>query len=104
MQNDSRYSPKHLTAALAATGFALALLLSATVQAQHGGNVSASGANRSATPTYDAWLAESKTAPAPARQEAALESVMTDSSPLATDDYAVPTTPRNYGQFFRFGR
>ncbi len=102
MQNDSRYSAKHLTAALAATGFAFALLLSAPIHAQHGGNASASDANRSSTPTYDAWL--SKTAEAPARQEAALNTVMTDSSPVTTDDYAVPTTPQNYGQFFRFGR
>ena len=102
MQNDTRYTAKHLTAALAATGFAFALLLSAPVHAQHGGNAAASGEYRSSTPTYDAWFAQSKEAPA--RQEAALDTVMTDSSPVTTDDYAVPTTPQNYGQFFRFGR
>ena len=103
MQPSIHDTTKGLTAIIAATGFVIALILSAPAYARHGGNDLASIGNRSSTPTYDAWLAQSKAAEVPARQEAALNSVMTDAS-LVAKSYQVQTLTPDYGQHFRPSR
>ncbi len=100
MQPSTHDTTKSFTAIVAATGFVIALILSAPVYARHGGNDLASIGNRSSTPTYDAWLAQSKAAEDPARQEAALNSVMTD-APDVAKSYRVPTPNPDYDQSLR---
>ena len=103
MQPSTHDTTKSFTAVIAATGFVIALILSAPAYARHGGNDLASIGNRSSTPTYDAWLAQSKAAEAPARQEAALNSVMTD-APDVAKSYQVQTLTPDYDQFFQPSR
>ena len=101
MQPSTRDTAKGFTAVIAATGFVIALILSAPVYARHGGD---NFGRPQATPTYDAWLAQSEADETPSpRREAALDTVMTDAV-QAAEPYQVPTTSTNYGQFFRFGR
>ena len=101
MQPSTRDTAKGFAAVIAATGFVIALILSAPAYARHGGD---NYGRPSATPTYDAWVAQSKTDETPSlRQEAALDTVMTDAVQV-TEPYQVPTTSTNYGKFFRFGR
>ncbi len=101
MQPSTQDTARGFTAVIAATGFVIALILSAPAYARHGGD---NYGRPSATPTYDAWVAQSKTDETPSpRQEAALDTVMTDAAQV-TEPYQVPTTSTNYGKFFRFGR
>ncbi len=93
MQPSTRDTAKGFVAVIAATVFVIAVILSAPAYARHGGNGSASIGNRSSTPTYDAWLAQSEAAEAPARQEASLNSVMTDASEAAKSDGVKTLTP-----------
>ncbi len=53
MQPSTRDTAKGFAAAIAATGFVIALILSAPADARHGGD---NFGRPSATPTYDAWL------------------------------------------------
>ena len=101
MKPSTRDTAKGFAAVIAATGFVVALILSAPVYARHGsGNYGQS----QATPTYDAWVAQSKVDETPSpSQEAALDTVMTDAARV-TEPHRVPTTSTNYGKFFRFGR
>lgn len=101
MQPSTRDTAKGFAAAVAATGFVIALILSAPVYARHGGD---NYGRPQATPTYDAWVAQSEADETPSpRQEAALDTIMTDSAQV-TEPYQVHTTSTNYGKFFRFGR
>ncbi len=100
MQPSTHDTTKSFTAVIAATGFVIALILSAPVYARHGGN---NFDRPSATPTYDAWLAQSEAAQTPPRQEASLSSVMTD-APDVAKSYQVQTPTPDYGQHFRPSR
>ncbi len=100
MQPSTRDTAKGFAAVIAATGLVIALIVSAPAHARHGGE---NYGRPSATPTYDAWLAQSKAAEAPARQEAALNSVMTDASLVAKSDQVKTLTP-DYDQYFRPSR
>ena len=100
MQPSIHDTTKSFTAVIAATGFVIALILSAPAYARHGGD---NYGRPSATPTYDAWLAQSEATPAAPRQEASLNSVMTDASDVAKSDQVKTLTP-DYDQFFRPSR
>ncbi len=102
MQPSTRDTAKGFAAVIAATGLVIALILSAPVYARHGGD---NFGRPSATPTYDAWLAQSDAAPTPTalRQEASLDSVMTDAQDVAKS-YQVKTLTPDYGQHFRPSR
>ncbi len=100
MQPSTHDITKSFTAVIAATGFVIALLLSAPAHARHGGD---NDGRPSATPTYDAWLAQSEAEPTAPRQEASLNSVMTDATDVANSDVVKTLTP-DYDQFFRPSR
>ncbi len=100
MQPSTRDTAKGFAAVIAATGFVIALILSVPVYARHGGD---NFGRPSATPTYDAWLAQSEAEPTAPRQEASLNSVMTDASLVAKSDEVKTLTP-DYDQFFRPSR
>ena len=100
MSPTNRDNAKGLVAAVAATGFVIAVMLSAPVHARHGGNVDA--AETSATATNDVVVMQD--ASKPNRQEAALKTVMTDESPNTVESYEVKTLSTDYGQFFRSSR
>ena len=100
MHSSTPDTAKGVTALIAATGFVIALILSAPVHARHGGD---NYGRPQATPTYDAWLAQSEAAPIPLRQEASLNSVMTDAPVVAKSD-EVKTFTSDYDQFFRPSR
>ncbi len=101
MQPSTHDTAKGFTAVIAATGFVIALILSAPVYARHGGDNSVTGARPQATPIYDAWLAQA--AQTPSRQEASLSSVMTD-APDVAKSYEVKTLTPDYDQFFQPSR
>ncbi len=103
MQPSTRDTAKGFTAVIAATGFVIALILSAPVYARHNGDNSVTGARPQATPIYDAWLAQTEAAPTPSRQEASLSSVITDAPDVAKSDEVKTLTP-DYGQFFQPSR
>ncbi len=90
MQPSTHDTAKGFAAAIAATGFVIALILSAPVYARHGGD---NYGRPSATPTYDAWLAQSEAEPTAPRQEASLNSVMTDAPDVAKSDQVKTLTP-----------
>ena len=100
MQPSTRDTAKGFAAAIAATGFVIALILSAPVYARHGGD---NYGRPQATPTYDAWLAQTEAAQTPSRQEASLNGVMTD-VPDVAKSYQVKTLTPDYGQHFRPSR
>ncbi len=101
MQPSTRDTSKGIAAVIAATGFVIAIILSAPAHARHGGD---NYGRPSATPTYDAWLAaQSEAEPTAPRQEASLNSVMTDAS-LVAKSYQVQTLTPDYGQFFQPSR
>ncbi len=100
MQPSTRDTAKGFAAVIAATGFVIALLLSAPVHARHGGD---NYGRPQATPTYDAWLAQSEAVRTTPRQEASLNSVMTDAPDVAKSDQVKTLTP-DYDQFFRPSR
>ncbi len=100
MQPSTRDTAKGFAAVIAATGFVIALILSAPVYARHGGD---NYGRPQATPTYDAWLAQTEAAQTPPRQEASLNSVMTDVPDVAKSDQVKTLTP-DYDQFFRPSR
>ena len=94
MQPSTHDTAKGFTAVIAATGFVIALILSAPVYARHGGD---NYGRPQATPTYDAWLAQSEAARTPSRQEASLSSVMTD-APDVAKSYQVRTLTPDYDE------
>ena len=102
MQSSTHNTTRSFTAFIAATGFVIAFILSAPVYARHGGD---NYGRPSATPTYDAWLAQSEAArtSTPLRQEASLDSVMTDAPDVAKSDQVKTLTP-DYDQFFQPSR
>ncbi len=100
MQPSTRHTAQGFAAVIAATGFVIALILSAQAHARHGGD---NYGRQQATPTYDAWLAQSEAAQAPPRQEASLNSVMTDAPDVAKSDQVKTLTP-DYDQFFQPSR
>ncbi len=102
MQPSTHDTAKGFAAVIAATGFVIALILSAPVYARHGGD---NFGRTSATPTYDAWLAQSEAArtPTPLRQEASLDSVMTDAQDV-TKSYQVKTLTPDYDRLLQPSR
>ncbi len=100
MQPSTRDTAKGFAAVIAATVFVIALLLSAPAHARHGGD---NFGRPQATPTYDAWLAQSEAEPTALRQEASLNSVMTDATDAAKSDKVKTLTP-DYDQFFQPSR
>lgn len=100
MQPSTRDTAKGIAAVIAATVFVIAILLSAPVYARHGGD---NYGRPQATPMYDAWLAQAKTTPTPLRQEASLNSVMTDASVVAKSDEVKALTP-GYNHLLRSSR
>ncbi len=100
MQPSTRDTAKGFAAVIAATGFVIAIILSAPAHARHGGD---NFGRPQATPTYDAWLAQSKAAPATPRQEASLNSVRTDATDATPSDEVKTLTP-DYGQHFQPSR
>ncbi len=100
MQPSTRDTAKGFAAVIAATGFVIALILSAPAHARHGGD---NYGRPSATPTYDAWLAQSEAEPTAPRQEASLNSIMTD-TPDVAKSYQVKTLAPDYDQFFQPSR
>ena len=102
MQPSTHDTTKSFTAIFAATGFVIALILSAPVYARHGGD---NFGRPSATPTYNAWLAQSEAArtPTPLRQEASLDSVMTD-APDVAKSYQVKTLTPDYDRLLKPSR
>ncbi len=100
MKPSTRDTAKGFAAVIAATGFVVALILSAPVYARHG---SGNYGRQQVTPTYDAWLAQTEAAQTPPRQEASLSSVITDAPDVAKSDEVKTLTP-DYGQFFQPSR
>ncbi len=100
MQPSTHDTAKGFAAVIAATVFVIALILSAPVHARHGGD---NYGRPQATPTYDAWFAQSEAARTTPRQEASLNSVMTD-APDVAKSYQVQTPTPDYGQHFQPSR
>ena len=105
---NSQMAPGHsitraFGAALGTTAVVIGLMLSTPAFAEHGGERAATGARPQATPTYDAWLAQSKSDQARPRQEASAGNVMTDAA-IDTNTHAVTTESPRRSQFWRPSR
>ncbi len=100
MQPSTHDTAKGFAAVIAATGFVIALILSAPVHARHGGD---NYGRPQATPTYDAWFAQSEAEPTAPRQEASLNSVMTD-APDVAKSYQVKTLTPDYDRLLKPSR
>ena len=83
---------------VATTALILGITLSAAAFAQHGGSRGAPAGRPQATPTYDAWVNDNRTAKATLRVEASSGTILTD----AAVDIETPATPQR--RVFRHSR
>ncbi len=74
---------------VATTALILAITLSATAFAQHGGSRGAPADRPQATPTYDAWVKDNRTPETTLRVEASSGTILTD----AAVDIEIQATP-----------
>ncbi len=97
MQPSTRDTAKNFAAFIAATGFVFALILSAPANAMHGSDFFG---HKHVSPPYYTQLAKTETAPTLPRQQAPLNSVMTD-TPDVVESYGFQTPTPEYDAFIQ---